>query len=95
MGTPNDSGSPSDVRGKMGLPRGSEVPRKNPQRVRVVAATDGRHWIVSEVPPPQGDAAESGSLIFVSNHAMRRVRDYPSDWYEWSDADLVAVSLRR
>ena len=93
MGSPNDPGIPSDVRGKMRPPRGSELPRRNPKRVRVVAASDGRHWIVSEAPPPQGD--EGGSLIFVSNRAMRRVRNYPVDWYDWPDADLVAVSLRR
>jgi hypothetical protein len=63
------------------------------RRVRVIAS-EGRHWIVRELPPRSLDRG-FGSLVFVSDHAMRRVRDYPADWFDCSDADLLAVSRRR
>jgi hypothetical protein len=34
------------------------------------------------------------SLIFASESAVRRVRDYPADWMELSDDDLLALSWR-
>ena len=76
----------------------SAVGQRRPQlmrhkRVRVIAS-EGHHWIVRELPPRPADRG-SGSLVFVANHAMRRVRDYPADWFDRSDADLLAVSWRR
>jgi hypothetical protein len=64
-------------------------------RVRVVAATDGRQWVVKEVPSSQSDGGDGPSLLFSSNSVIRRVRDFPPDWFDWSDEELIAVSLRR
>ena len=73
--------------------RRSELKVAQHKRVRVIAS-EGRHWIVRELPPRSLDRGV-GSLVFVSDHAMRRVRDYPPDWFDCSDADLLAVSRRR
>lgn len=34
-------------------------------------------------------------LVFESDRAVRRVRDYPANWMELSDEELLAVSLGR
>jgi hypothetical protein len=72
----------------MRSPDGSKRERRSVTRVRVVSALDGRHWVVRE------DGA-TASLLFASNRAVRRVRDYPADWFDWPDDELLAVSQRR
>ena len=67
---------------------GSNRERRSATRVRVVSASDGHHWVVRE------DGA-TASLLFSSNRAVRRVRDYPVDWFDWPDDELLAVSERR
>ena len=34
------------------------------------------------------------SLIFASDAAVRRVRDYPPDWFDLPDNELLALSWR-
>jgi len=75
--------------------RTSDPAQKTLARVRVVAAVDGRQWVVKEVPPSQPDAGGRSSLVFASDNVIRRVRDFPPDWFDWSDEDLYAVSQRR
>lgn len=44
---------------------------------------------------PQYDRRSRPSLVFVSDVAMRRVRDFPAQWWELGDDALMAVSWRR
>jgi hypothetical protein len=55
---------------------------------------DGLRWKVNEVEWAATDRRTGTCLIFDAETVIRRVRDFPSDWYEWSEADLYAVSLR-
>jgi hypothetical protein len=54
---------------------------------------DGRVWFVRELTDAPYDRRGAGSLIFVTDEVMRRVRDYPMDWRALSDQDLYALSL--
>jgi hypothetical protein len=65
-------------------------------RARVRRFTDdlGQTWFVSERPFSEYDRRTGSSLIFSSELAVRRVRDYPSDWFTLSDSDLAALSWR-
>ena len=49
---------------------------------------------MSEQPFSEYDRRSGYSLIFSSELAVRRVRDYPSDWFALSDSDLAALSWR-
>jgi hypothetical protein len=56
---------------------------------------DARHvlWCVYESPRPCADGTpRPGSLIFESDAAIRRVRDFPADWRTLTDAELEALS---
>ena len=57
--------------------------------------TDDGQWHVYEVESGPYDRRSGRSLIFESDGVLRRVRDYPSDWRELSDAELMVVSWRR
>jgi hypothetical protein len=59
---------------------------------RVFFAPDGTRWHVSERPFGDYDRRRGLSLIFASDFAVRRVRDFPADWHTLSDEDLLAVS---
>jgi hypothetical protein len=61
------------------------------RRVRQVM-WEGVRWTVREMDLPE-DAVAGRSLVFASAAIVRRVRNYPPDWYEWSDASLYALSL--
>ena len=54
----------------------------------------GQTWLVSEQPFSEYDRRNGFSLIFSSELAVRRVRDYPSDWFTLSEPDLAALSWR-
>jgi hypothetical protein len=65
-------------------------------RRRTVADGRGTVWTVSEqacagVPGARRDRC----LVFASEHALRRVYDYPDDWRPLPTAALVAISERR
>jgi hypothetical protein len=60
---------------------------------RRVIGPDGREWRVREVPMPSYDRRGGSCLIFETNDAARRVRHYPSRWYECDDAELYGLSL--
>ena len=53
---------------------------------------EGVAWLVFEVPAHQFDRRSSPSLIFESDDAMRRVRNYPADWRTLPDDALLALS---
>ena len=50
-------------------------------------------WLVYELPPLPVDRRNSPSLIFESDTAIRRVRNYPLEWRALSDAELFTLSL--
>ena len=56
---------------------------------------DGVAWLVYEMPADRLDRRSSSSLVFESDDAMRRVRNYPADWRESSDEALLALSWSR
>ncbi|MEO8619531.1 MAG: hypothetical protein ABI625_00620 [bacterium] len=56
--------------------------------------SDGSHWLVYEQPFADYDRRSGMSLIFSSEAAVRRVRDYPADWFNLSDEELVALSWK-
>ena len=66
------------------------------EQTRIRSFTDdvGQTWLVSERPYSEYDRRSGWSLIFSSELAVRRVRDYPSDWFALSDSDLAALSWR-
>ena len=66
------------------------------ERIRTRTFSDdlGMRWLVSERPFSEYDRRSGYSLIFSSELAVRRVRNYPSDWFTLSDADLAALSWR-
>jgi hypothetical protein len=64
------------------------------EAVRVFVDADGTRWQVSERHFSDYDRRRGRSLIFASDAAVRRVRDYPDDWYSLSDAELSALSWK-
>jgi len=68
---------------------------KNAQeRVRVFVDDEGARWQVKEIPFSEYDRRRGLSLIFWSEGAVRRVRDYPSDWHLLSDEQLGLLSWK-
>jgi hypothetical protein len=55
---------------------------------------DGFLWTVSEVPAPQFDRRSGTHLRFDAEVVMRRVRDFPANWFELSDEELYALTDR-
>ena len=70
----------------------SEVLTEEQIRTRTFVDDLGQSWLVSERPFSEYDRRSGCSLIFASELAVRRVRNYPSDWFTLSDADLAALS---
>lgn len=64
------------------------------EHVRVFVDADGTRWEVHEMPFSHYDRRRGRSLIFWSDGAVRRVRDYPADWHELSDSDLALLSWK-
>jgi len=61
---------------------------------RAFLDVEGTHWNVYEQAFGDYDRRSGMSLIFASEAAVRRVRDFPSDWMELSDEELLALSWR-
>lgn len=62
------------------------------RRERAFVDADGNAWTVSEQPFSAYDRRQGRSLIFESDLAVRRVRNYPDDWIALSDAALLRLS---
>ena len=62
--------------------------------VRVFVDDDGTRWQVSERPFADYDRRRGLSLIFASDSAVRRVREYPRHWSTLSDTELIALSWK-
>lgn len=67
---------------------------RSDERPRTRSFTDelGQSWLVFEQPFSEYDRRSGNSLIFSSELAVRRVRDYPLDWFLLSDDALVDLS---
>ena len=61
---------------------------------RNVVDSDGAHWRVYEQAFGDYDRRSGRSLIFNSEFAVRRVRDFPDNWLELSDAELIELSWK-
>ncbi|MEP6732279.1 MAG: hypothetical protein ABJE10_16660 [bacterium] len=55
---------------------------------------DGNRWTVHEQAFADYDRRSGMSLIFASESAVRRVRDYPANWRLLSDAELLMLSWK-
>jgi hypothetical protein len=73
----------------------SGAEQQSPARpTRVIYGSDGELWVVRELAAPAFDRRDTPSLVFSTDDVMRRVRNYPSNWFELSDEALFEVSLR-
>lgn len=79
--------------------RDREVPIRRssePRLAREFMDETGTEWEVSEIDASQVPGARGVKcLIFASAHAIRRVWDYPTDWYRQTPAELSAISWHR
>ena len=64
-----------------------------PGRFRRLSA-DGYRWVVTEVAAPSFDRRGGTHLMFDGETVMRRVRVFPTTWFELPDDELYALSLR-
>ena len=67
----------------------SGVPRE-----RFFVDDDGTHWHVHERPFAEYDRRSGMSLIFSNEAAVRRVRNYPTHWFDLTDEELAALSQK-
>jgi len=61
---------------------------------RALLGEDGRVWAVYTIPAANYDRRGGLCLLFDSADVMRRLRNFPDNWYELPDAELYALSLR-
>ena len=55
---------------------------------------EGAQWRVYEQAFGDYDRRAGRSLIFNSDFAVRRVRDYPANWMELSEKELMELSWK-
>jgi hypothetical protein len=63
-----------------------------PEGERVFIDADGAKWRVYEQPNSDYDRRRGSSLIFASEAAVRRVRQFPADWRTLSNEALARLS---
>jgi hypothetical protein len=61
---------------------------------RMFLDSEGTRWRVYEQAFGDYDRRSGMSLIFASEAAVRRVRDFPSDWMLLTDDELLALSWK-
>jgi hypothetical protein len=61
---------------------------------RTFLDVDGTRWRVYEQAFGDYDRRSGMSLIFASEAAVRRVRDFPSEWMQLTDEELLALSWK-
>jgi hypothetical protein len=61
---------------------------------RTFMDADGTRWRVYEQAFGDYDRRSGMSLIFASEAAVRRVRDFPSEWPQLTDEELLALSWK-
>jgi hypothetical protein len=61
---------------------------------RTFLDVEGTRWRVYEKAFGDYDRRSGMSLIFASEAAVRRVRDFPPEWMQLSDEELLALSWK-
>ena len=74
-------------------PEPRHAPRIERLASRSVRDAHGVPWLVQEVRDWEYDRRSATSLFFISDDVMRRVRDYPPNWIDLSDEELIALSF--
>ena len=74
--------------------RTPEHPLRSDEGRRTFTDEEGILWDVREVKNPDYDRRGGKSLLFDSVHAFRRVRQYPDNWMDLTDAELAEISRR-
>jgi hypothetical protein len=69
-------------------------PRDAAQTVRTFVDAEGVSWRVHEQAFSEYDRRKGRSLIFASDGAVRRVRDYPAEWMTLTDMELSDLSWK-
>ena len=82
------SGSMTDAR------IAASSPASGPHDERSFMDAEGARWRVFEQRFGEYDRRSGMSLIFASEGAVRRVRNYPANWMDLSDAELAALSCK-
>ncbi|CAN5801174.1 hypothetical protein BH11GEM1_BH11GEM1_17720 [soil metagenome] len=90
----------------VGFPEGNNVVMSGPidrvtsstdsstPRARTLLDSEGSQWRVFEQAFADYDRRSGLSLIFASDAAVRRVRDYPANWFDLPDDELLTLSWR-
>ena len=76
------------------IERVTSVTDSTTPRARTLHDAEGSQWRVFEQVFADYDRRSGLSLIFSSDTAVRRVRDYPANWFELSDDELLTLSWR-
>ena len=82
------TGSMTDAKSASGSP--TQLSRVE----RTFVDGDGLRWRVYEQPFADYDRRSGVSLIFAADVAVRRVRNYPADWFTLTDAALAELSWK-
>jgi len=61
----------------------------------VVDRSTNAQWVVFEIRNASYDRRDGRSLVFSTDGVMRRVRNFPTNWLELPDQDLLELSYRR
>lgn len=60
----------------------------------VIDPVTSLHWVIVEIRDAPYDRRGNRSLVFSTDGVMRRVRDFPANWFTLSDAELLELSTR-
>jgi hypothetical protein len=73
--------------------RTTPAPETRPgEKWRTFNDADGTTWEVREIQNPDYDRRSGTSLIFESIGAVRRVRNFPANWFELPERELADLS---
>ena len=74
--------------------RVASSPDNSTPHARTFLDSEGSQWRVFEQGFSGYDRRSGMSLIFASDAAVRRVRHYPTNWFDLPDAELLTLSWR-
>jgi hypothetical protein len=61
----------------------------------VVDRSTNAQWVVFEIRNASYDRRDGKSLVFSTDGVMRRVRNFPPNWLELADEELLQLSHER
>ena len=61
------------------------------KREAIHVTTGGIRWCVYEVPATAMDRRSTPSLVFETDDVVRRIRNYPPEWRDLTEEDLVRL----